>query len=124
MKKLVFSLAILSSLFTGCSSDDESDTVIQPQVGELSGDITANKTYAYGTYTLKGIVKVKSGVTLTIEAGSTITCDKINGDNALVVENGGKLIINGTESAPVVFTETFQKFQVHGEASLCMEMLL
>ena len=106
MKKLVFSLAILSSLFTGCSSDDESDTVIQPQVGELSGDITANKTYAYGTYTLKGIVKVKSGVTLTIEAGSTITCDKVTGDNALVVENGGKLIINGTESAPVVFTET------------------
>lgn len=55
---------------------------------------------------MKGIVKVKSGVTLTIEAGSTITCDKINGDNALVVENGGKLIINGTEWASMVFTET------------------
>ncbi|WP_235921953.1 hypothetical protein [Flavobacterium phycosphaerae] len=105
MKKLILSLAILSTIFTGCSSDNESDTVIIPQTGEISGDITANKTFEYGNYTLKGIVKVKAGVTLTFDAGSTITCDKINGDNALLVENGGKLIINGTESAPVVFTE-------------------
>ncbi len=105
MKKLILSLAILSSIFTGCSSDNENDTVIIPQTGEITGDITANKTFEYGNYTLKGIVKVKAGVTLTIEAGSTITCDKNNGDNALLVENGGKLIINGTESSPVVFTE-------------------
>lgn len=105
MKKLVFSLAILSALFTGCSKDDEDESVIQPQAGEITGDITASKVYNYGNYTLKGIVKVKPGVTLTIEAGSTVTCDKLNGDNALVVENGGKLIINGTESAPVVFSE-------------------
>jgi len=105
MKKLVLSLAILSTLFTGCSSDDEGETVVQPQTGEITGDVIVSKTYEYGNYTLKGIVKVKPGVVLTFEAGSTITCDKNTGDNALLVENGGKLIINGTESAPVVFTE-------------------
>lgn len=105
MKKLLFSLAILSTLFTGCSSDDEDETTVVPQTGEITGEITTSKTYAFGNYTLKGIVKVKNGATLTFEAGSTIKCDKNNGDNALVIENGSKLVINGTESAPVVFTE-------------------
>jgi hypothetical protein len=105
MKKLLFSLALLASVFTGCSSDDEDENSITPQVGEITGNITSSRTYAFGNYTLKGIVKVKDGATLTFEAGSTITCDKNTGDNALVVENGSKLVINGTESAPVVFTE-------------------
>lgn len=105
MKKLLFSLALLASVFTGCSSDDEDGNSITPQVGEITGNITSSRTYAFGNYTLKGIVKVQNGATLTFEAGSTITCDKNTGDNALVVENGSKLVINGTESAPVIFTE-------------------
>lgn len=95
----------MSVIFTGCSSDTEDENNVIPQTGEITGNITANKTYAFGNYTLKGIVRVKPGVTLTFDAGSTITCDKNTGDNALLVENGGKLIINGTESAPVIFTE-------------------
>lgn len=105
MKKFLFSLALLATVFTGCSSDNEDENTVTPQVGEITGNITTSKTYAYGNYTLKGIVKVQNGATLTFEAGSTITCDKNNGDNALVIENGSKLVINGTESAPVVFTE-------------------
>lgn len=107
MKKLVFSLAFASLLFTGCSEEeDENITPKVPAVGEISGDITSNKTLVYGTYTLKGIVKVKSGSTLTFEAGSKITANVADGVDALVVENGGKLIINGTAAEPVVFTES------------------
>lgn len=105
MKKLVLSLAILGSVFTGCSSDDESTTDNGPATGEIVGDITTSKTYAFGNYTLAGIVKIKSGVTVTFDAGSTITANNTNGVDALVVENGGKLIINGTAAEPVVFTE-------------------
>ncbi|HLF50732.1 hypothetical protein [Flavobacterium sp.] len=106
MKKLVFSLGLLSLAFTGCTTDDDENTTpIVPVVGEITGDITANKTYAFGTYTLKGIVKIKSGATVTFDAGSIITADVTSGVDALVVENGGKLIINGTAAEPVVFTE-------------------
>jgi hypothetical protein len=107
MKKLILSLAIIGSILTSCSNDDEqiAETPTSPGSGEITGSITANRTYALGSYTLKGIVKIEAGVTVTFEAGSTITCDKVTGDNALLVKNGGKLNINGTASQPVIFTE-------------------
>jgi hypothetical protein len=108
MKKLILSLTILSLvLTTSCTSNDDSGTApITPVVGEITGTITTNTTYAYGTYTLKGIVKINAGVTVTFDAGSTITCDRtVSVDNALVVLNGGKLNINGTAAQPVIFTE-------------------
>lgn len=96
----------MASIFTGCSSDDDETTPPKvPVTGEITGDISASKVYAYGNYTLKGMVKVQPGVTLTFEAGSTITCDKATGENGLVILNGGKLIANGTASEPIVFTE-------------------
>lgn len=104
MKKLIFSLTILSILFTGCSEEEETATPRVPVSGEITGDITSSTTFAFGNYTLRGIVKIKSGVTVTIEAGSKITSDVSNGTDALVVENGGKLIVNGTAAEPVVFT--------------------
>jgi hypothetical protein len=105
MKKLILSLSIVALTFASCSTSDDEGTV-QPIVGEISGPITNNKTLAYGSYTLNGIVTVESGVTLTFDAGSKITCSSTNGVDALVVKNGGKLIINGTASQPVVFTES------------------
>lgn len=105
MKKLIYAIAISATIFTGCSKDDEVTPVKVPVEGEITGDITVSKTLAYGNYTLKGMVKIQSGVTLTIEAGSTITADKANGEDGLVVLNGGKLIANGTVDNPIVLTE-------------------
>jgi len=104
MKKLILSLSILATLFTSCTKDNE-DTTITPVVGELTGSITANRTIAYGNYTLNGIVTIESGVTVTFDAGSTITANATNGVDALVVKNGGKLIMNGTAAQPIVLTE-------------------
>jgi hypothetical protein len=104
MKKIIGTLVLLGTLFTGCSSDDE--TTLQPVEGEITGTITTNRTFAFGNYTLNGIVTIENGVTVTFDAGSTITANQTSGVDALVVKNGGKLIINGTSSSPVVFTET------------------
>ena len=104
MKNLFLSLSILATVFTGCSDDEEN--TITPVQGELTGSITANRTLAYGNYTLNGIVTIESGVTVTFDAGSTITANATNGVDALVVKNGGKLIMNGTASQPIVMTES------------------
>lgn len=107
MKKLVFGIAFLALVFTGCSSSDD-DTVTPPVLGtgEITGDVTASKVYVKGLYTLNGTVRVKSGVTLTFEAGSIITADfATQGADALLIEKGGILNIAGTAAEPVVFTE-------------------
>ena len=100
-------MAIATGLFlNSCTSSDDATTA--PPVlatGEITGDITASKTFAKGNYTLKGIVKIKSGSTLTFAAGSTITADVISGVDALVVENGGKLEMIGTAAEPIICTE-------------------
>lgn len=106
MKKLVLSLTILAAIFTGCSSNDEETITKTPATGEITGDVTTSKTYVYGNYTLKGMVKIQPNVTLTFEPGCTITCDKTTGENGLIVLNGGTLIANGTSDQPIVFTET------------------
>ncbi|MFT3794955.1 hypothetical protein [Flavobacterium sp.] len=105
--KFLAMAAFASIFFASCSDDDSTDsgTPIVPVEGTISGTYTSNQTFAYGNYSLEGVVKVNPGVTLTFDAGSTITADATTGDNALVVLKGGKLIINGTADAPVVFTE-------------------
>ena len=107
MKTKFFMLAIATGLFlNSCTSDD--DTPTGPPAlatGEITGDISANKTFAKGNYTLKGIVRIQSGVTATFAAGSTITADVTSGVDALVVLNGGKLDMIGTAAEPIICTE-------------------
>jgi hypothetical protein len=110
MKKLLFSLATFSLLFISCSEDeDETPVVKTPVVGEITGQITADKTYAFGNYTLQGILRIKAGATVTFDAGSKITASLADGVvDAILVENGGKLIMNGTAAEPIVLTEASQ----------------
>jgi hypothetical protein len=105
MKKLFVFLTILGTITTSCTSSADDEYIMQPLEGEITGALTANRSFAFGNYTLNGIVTVESGVTITFDAGSVITANQNNGIDALVVKNGGRLIINGTSSAPVVFTE-------------------
>jgi hypothetical protein len=108
MKTKFLTLAVAVGLFlNSCSSNSEENTVKVPVVGEISNaDVQASKSYAYGNYTLNGYVKIPDGVTISFEAGTTITADaSVGGNDAIVVLKGGKLIMEGTAAEPIVCTE-------------------
>lgn len=63
-------------------------------------DITLTKDTRWR---LKGIVSIPNGKTVTIEPGTTIVGDKET-LGTLVVQQGGKLVAEGTKDEPIVFT--------------------
>jgi hypothetical protein len=76
-----------------------------PKVARITGNITSNRTLTSDTlYTLSGYVKVQSGATLTIQAGTTIVGDTAVLGSSLWILRGAKIQANGTATAPIVFT--------------------
>ena len=119
-------VAAVSALIIGataaCGSDDDnpgtggagnsgatsgtagSGAGVTPDTIEVEGDITEDTTWsADNTYLMKNVVRVQSGATLTIEAGTTIFGDKAT-TGTLVVNQGGRINAVGTASEPIVFT--------------------
>ena len=107
MKKILLSLSILATTLISCSTSDDEGTT-QIVAGEITGSATTNRTFALGNYTLNGIYTIESGVTVTFDAGSTITANGANGVDAIIEKNGGKLIMNGTASQPIILTASSQ----------------
>lgn len=72
---------------------------------QITGTITQDNTLSVGTnWLLSGGVFVDEGVTLTIEAGTTINTADDGTTPFLSIKQGGKLNACGTASAPIVFT--------------------
>ena len=70
----------------------------------VSGNITTNTTWtSNNTYLLSSFVYVKAGATLTIEPGTVIYGDKAS-KGSLIIEQGAKIIADGTAAQPIVFT--------------------
>ena len=96
----------------GWSYLDEAGILFEQEeaVVALSGDITEDMYLpASGNYYLDQQTFVKDGVTLTIEAGATIYGRydaNYSADNpapCLVIEQGGKIMAEGTAAAPITF---------------------
>ncbi|QJX47606.1 T9SS C-terminal target domain-containing protein [Hymenobacter taeanensis] len=127
MKKNTLSLALAATLLAGLASCSKEDTTPAPNIvgsggttpttpttpstgqvvtvgGSGESSITTNTTWsASNKYLLKGFVYVKSGATLTIEAGTIIKGDK-DTKGTLIVEPGAKIVAIGTAEKPIVFT--------------------
>src|SRR5690606_31476683 len=72
-----------------------------------SGILTADETWtAENIYVMEGKVVVGDGATLTIEAGTIIKGaeGQETTASALVVDQGGKLMAEGTAEKPIIFT--------------------
>ena len=113
MKKSILKASFIAALtiFVSCN-DDDTDVVVAPTnpvvENEIVGVITENVKLDQDNYTLTGSYVVPAGKTLTIEAGVNINA--IPGDGVssfetnIVIEKGGKIVVNGTAAAPVVIS--------------------
>jgi len=73
----------------------------------IQGDITTNTTFTNNnTYLLRGIVRVQSPATLTIQPGTLIIGENAT-QGSLIIKPGAKIIANGTRQQPIVFTSQF-----------------
>jgi hypothetical protein len=107
MKKLFLSMAVVGLLFASCSDDDNPTPELPKGEGVLSGNITGNRTLSADTvYTLQGATYVKSGATLTIPAGTRIEAEYSETSDVafLAVEKGAKIMAQGTQTEPIIFT--------------------
>lgn len=105
-------LLLLIALFSSCikvnfeedfgsgnnnnNGSDSTSTVI-------TGKISSSRTYKQGKYTLRGYVYVTEGATLTFDPGCIIMSDNTE-KGAIIVERGAKLIAEGSQNQPIIFT--------------------
>ncbi|MBL3658931.1 hypothetical protein [Fulvivirga sediminis] len=112
-------IALISSLFATSCQDELSDNQLKGEgtaeqaIITLSGSLTTQTLSSSNTYILDGFVRVPSGVTLSIPAGTVIKglSGTLSGNPAtgtapgtLIVERGGKIYAEGSANNPVVFT--------------------
>ena len=101
MKKLALLLVIIG-LFA-CKKDPV-EVINVPVDKVITGNITTTTTLtADKEWTLKGYVYVKEGATLIIQPGTVIKSD-IAEKGALCIERGAKILAEGTQAKPIIFT--------------------
>jgi hypothetical protein len=120
MKKLLM-FAMTAVLLTSCDKDEavaDSSFSMKATAADytaacnlpttvVTGAITANTTWDNDhVWVISGVVTVKSGATLTIEAGTYIKADPAHAapTGVLVITKTGKINAVGTAASPIVFT--------------------
>jgi len=110
LKLFTFLIVAAGMILVSCNRDDDDDDVIVP--GEnltVKGSITSNTTWAAkNKYLIEGFLYVEAGATLTIEPGTIIKGDKST-KGTLIIKPGAKIIAEGTQSKPIVFTSNQPK---------------
>ena len=132
MKKNYFTLIvaalIIGSSFTvySCSKDEDTiseivTTGIAQDPNNFKGEVTNGQVITLDplkSYQLSGIVTIKNGGTLVIPAGIKITATA-GALSYILVEQGGKIYINGTAASPVVFTSETKEAGNWGGIVIC-----
>lgn len=114
MKKILLALCVASVTFLGScvkvDFNEDGDGGGNTGGGNtvpttLQGRVDQSLNLPKGKYTLKGFVYVGAGSTLTFAPGSVILADA-SVKTALIIEQGGKIIADGTETNPIIFTSS------------------
>jgi len=116
MKKNLFSI-LIAGLIIGLSSCDDTttnDPITTATENLITTNINENTTWETGmTYVLGARVAVLDGVTLTIQPGVIIKGQAGSGTNAtaLIITRGGKIMAEGTETQPIIFTSVADEIE-------------
>jgi hypothetical protein len=110
-KSIAAALIAATLIVTGCAKSSDSASSGSTDAcakvnseGGMCGDISTSKSYGTNsTINIRGAVKIKSGNTLTIGAGSTIKADTST-LTYLLIERGATINAVGTFNSPIVFT--------------------
>ncbi|MCC6817665.1 MAG: hypothetical protein IT245_02065 [Bacteroidia bacterium] len=98
----LMSVVAFSALFTSCKPDepvktDEDEFVV------LEGSLSTQVLDASKKYLIRGTATVEDGNTLTVPAGTKVFGEKKT-KGTLLVRPGGKLVADGQENNPIIFT--------------------
>lgn len=102
----IFSVAFLSACKKDTDIKEMGNTLTDTLQGVITSDITLNEN---AIYLLRGQVFVSNNAVLTIPAGVTIFVEKSDSTfnkGSLIITQGAKIMVNGTEQSPVVFTSS------------------
>lgn len=120
--KLFILLGIVSTIFMGCERDDTADIVINDNSSTTINNTTGSNTPANTTqnlsgvytedlildadtdYVITGAVLMASGTTLTVPAGTTLRVAPVGVQAYIAIQQGARIVANGTASNPIVFT--------------------
>lgn len=112
--KILLTTALLTTVFVSCR-DDTAEGPVTPNDEVKTGELAQNQNWtADKIYFIQGKVIVPNGITLSIEPGTIIKGKEGDGSNAsaLVIARGGKLLAQGTETKPIIFTSELDNIEV------------
>lgn len=113
-----FIAAVMVANFTSCEDNNGTET---PEIEtELSGRVTEDLTLVSGnTYTLTSSLQVVAPATLTIEPGVTIISQNNGNINYILIEQGAKIMAEGTAENPIVMTAERKEAGAWGGLHIC-----
>ena len=117
LKLLFIAILATGAFFSSCTKEEDTVTPTPtPTETEVivTDNITADATWTNDkVYILAGRIAVESGATLEIEAGTIIKGQAGTGVNAtaLLIARGGKLLAEGTATAPIIFTSVADEIE-------------
>lgn len=128
MKKLMYLLMGASLFLTSCEEEggttaNEPKTTVLANNASIPGTVKSNQTLVLSAgynFNLKNALRVEKGGILKIEKGVTVTASGANPTSLFVViEQGGKIMAEGTASEPIVFTAATKEPAAWGGLLIC-----
>lgn len=119
--KVCLVAALFATALVSCekNNDTPKDEPVILEGGELSGRYTADITLKKGDYDLTGSLQIVAPAVLTIEPGTRITAVDNGEINYILIEQGAKIIAEGSAQEPIVFTAQKKQAGAWGGVHIC-----